>query len=122
MCERDLMRALHDLAHAMIAPRKRRQLPEFGLGPDPANMQNNMRRVVSRKAAQAEEAYTCDLHWCLAAYLEGEDGAQEVENYVDTTVPAVRVIMRFGRRFARMLPRDFIDVVLETRHDRSHSA
>lgn len=118
MSERDLVRALHDLAHAMIAPAERRRLPEFGLGPDPANMQDHTPRVVSMRAAKAEESLACELHWCLAAYLEGVDGVRDVEGYVDMDVPLTRMINDLGRRFARVLPPDFTRVVLAVRQDR----
>jgi len=118
MCERDLVRALHDLAHVMIAPPGRRLLPEFGLGPDPANMQNNIRLVVSQADADIEEGQACDLHWCLAAYLEGVDGACEVEDYVNTNTPDATAVEDFGQRFVGVLPSDFTSVVLGVRQER----
>lgn len=110
MSEADPLKAIHDVAHIMLAPPSRRKLPEFGLGEDPSNGKY-ARCVVSFEAAQREEYKACDLHWALAAYLEGTKGASFVESYLNMNhSPSEKTIVDMAKYGG--LPWDFVPTVL----------
>lgn len=107
---RDLL-AIHDVAHALLAPKRRLRLPEFGLGPDPSN-HSDAKCHVSPKNAQREEDHTCWLHWTLAGYLYGRDGAKEIVDYLSLeNVPPLDAVEEFRDRFT--LPSDYFEKVLQ---------
>lgn len=47
---------LHDIAHWLVAAKRRRQLPEFGLGPSPSAHAQHTQRHLSYQFAQDEES------------------------------------------------------------------
>jgi len=117
MSERNPVRALHDVAHVMIASPRRRHLPEFGLGSDPMNSVREPLMFVTPRYAQYEEELTCDLQWALAAYIAGPKAAKHVEDYVFIDDPPdPRAIRRMADRHS--LPENFVKKVLRVRKER----
>lgn len=118
MSESDPLLAIHDVAHVMLATKRRRKLPEFGLGEDPSNNSDCVaRQVVSDVEAQDEELQTCSLHWAMGAYLQGKKGADEISDYLSIKEPpSTREVVDMQQRHGG-LPLDFSSVVLSVRRE-----
>lgn len=74
---------LHDLVHVCLASKRRRLLPECGLGPDPYRCGSGARLCVKSITAQHEEDRTCMVHVALAAMWLNLDAALEVIKELD---------------------------------------
>jgi len=70
---------IHDIAHYVVASRRRRKLPEFGLGSSPDITRFRGKLVVSPKFAQKEEA----LASALGIYWEREFGMDWKSTFED---------------------------------------
>lgn len=117
MSENNVYKALHDVAHLMIADPERRWMPEWGLGEDPMRDSPAM-PVMHHKKAQDEESRTCDLQWALAAFTGGIKAACLVEDYVNIDVPPTEVrIQGMAKRYP-YLPKDFAKKVIAVRRAR----
>lgn len=117
MSEYNELRAIHDIAHIMLASKKRRKMPEFGLGPDPSGDYSDKQTFsVAVKNPLDEELKACDLHWAMGAYLRGKKGALEVMEYVCieiSNIPNKQQIQRMARH--KGLPKNFVPTVLKVR-------
>jgi len=108
--ESDIILSLHDVAHVLLSSPARRHLPEFGLGPDPANP-SAAPRVVSGEDAQWEEDRVCELHWSLAVYFWGKEGGAIVADYLGLQRDPLDKVSAFAERFPS-LPKDFTSKIL----------
>lgn len=98
--------ALHDLAHYLTAPKRRRLLPNFGLGEHPAVAEpGHGAAIVGELAANHEEGAAAYLNVSLARVLFGEKEAQRAAEYLNVNdnglicrVAAPRDSRRLSRR------------------------
>jgi len=101
--------ALHDVAHVLLASKRRLRVPEFGLGDDPSNGSYMIRApmTVSNEYAQREEEVVCRLHIALVAYLEGGAKALVIADFLSSPLPPPRSVRAFARTLP-VLPSDFV--------------
>lgn len=76
---------LHDIAHYVVCPEKRKRMPEFGLGTSPDNETKVLSRVVNADTAFAEEAMAS----ALGIVWEKEIGYDWYRTYINHNWPAV---------------------------------
>lgn len=68
---------IHDICHYIVAPKPRKNKPEYGLGPSPDTIGYYGKRLVSYTAAQKEE----EMASCLGIYYEKKLGLKWKATY-----------------------------------------